>query len=73
MKTVVKGKEEGFRPIILELTIDSQREFNALFNVVTRSTAEIWNEASKCYEAKEADSNDWHNVSSAIYKAIKEL
>jgi predicted CopG family antitoxin len=73
MKVNIKKQVKSFSPITIELVFETEGEFNAMFNVVTKATNEIWDIAKECYNAKEATSDDWHNVSNAIYKKIQNI
>jgi len=68
---IINQKEEVFQPVTLQLTFETQEEINAMYNVVSRGSITLYNEAINTFEVKDGTSNDWDKVSTSIYSALK--
>ena len=70
-KCAVIGESKTFKPITLQITLETQGEFDALYCVFNASSSEIFELASDCARAGISTESDWDSVAQEGYNKLR--
>jgi hypothetical protein len=72
-KCKVISESETFKPVTLQITLESQAEVEALFCVVDAQSEAVYNTATKGEIYKSSCWEDWDAVAVAVFSKLEEI
>ena len=72
-KCEIISESKTFKPITLQITLETQGELDALYCVFNASSSEVFELASYCARAGTSTESDWDSVAQEGYSKLQEV